>query len=371
MTRGAKTGRVGVGIIGAGAISDQYLTSLTAFPDVEVLAVADLDVVRAAQAAERHGVAVSGDVDTVLALEDIEIVVNLTIPAAHAAVSTQALEAGKHVYSEKPLALDPEEGAKLLALADSRGLRVGCAPDTFLGAGIQSSVRALAAGLIGTPIAASTAFLSPGPEGWHPSPEFLFQVGAGPLFDMGPYYLTALVSLLGPVTRVAATARRGRDERVIGSGPKAGTVFPVAVPTHVSALLEFEAGMSASSAFSFDSPVHSTFIEVTGTEGVLSVPDPNNFTGAVKVRGRGDKEWRELPVEGTAAGRGIGVLEMAQAIRGDRAHRADGALSQHVLEVMAGIFASSELGEFRTIGSTCSRPDPVAVDWDPRAATLV
>ncbi|MEU9115862.1 Gfo/Idh/MocA family oxidoreductase [Streptomyces sp. NPDC048483] len=303
------TGPVGVALVGAGVISTEYLRALTAFPDIRVLGVADLDTRRAEEAAREYGVPVAGDVATVLAVPEVEVVVNLTAPAAHTTVARAALEADKHVYGEKPLALEPADGAKLLGEATERGLRVGSAPDTFLGAGIQSAIRAIHAGVIGTPIAAATATLGPGPESWHHSPEFLFQQGAGPLFDIGPYYLTALVALLGPVRQVAATARTGRAERVIGSGPKAGKRFPVEVPTHVTALIDFGRGASASSTFSFDSPIERTVIEITGTDGTLRVPDPNSFSGPLRVRGAGDEKWRELAVEGTTAGRGIGVLE--------------------------------------------------------------
>lgn len=364
------TGPVGVALVGAGVISTEYLRALTSFPDIRVLGIADLDTRRAEEAAREYGVPVAGDVGTVLAVPEVELVVNLTIPAAHTAVARAALEAGKHVYGEKPLALDPGDGAKLLGEAADRGLRVGSAPDTFLGAGIQSAIRAVGAGVIGTPIAAATAMLNPGPESWHHSPEFLFQRGAGPLFDIGPYYLTALVALLGPVGRVAAAARTGRAERVIGSGPKAGKRFPVEVPTHVAALIEFREGASASSTFSFDSAVRRTVVEITGTGGTLWVPDPNTFGGPLRVRGAGDEEWRELPVDGTAAGRGIGVLDMARSLREGRPHRASGAMAQHVLDAMAAIAESAESGEFRRVASGCPAAEPLPDAWDPYAATL-
>ena len=366
----SRSGPVGVAVVGAGVISTQYLRNLAGFPDVQVIGIADLDVPRARATAEEYGVPVAGDLDTVLALPEVELVVNLTIPAAHAAVARAALEAGKHVYGEKPLALDPVEGEKLLAEAASRGLRVGNAPDTFLGAGLQSALRAIASGAIGTPVAANTAVMNPGPERWHPSPEFLFQHGAGPLFDLGPYYLTALVALLGPAARVAATARQGRAERVIGSGPRAGTAFTVEVPTHVTALLDFAGGASASTTFSFDSALPRTQFEVTGTEGTLEIPDPNTFGGVLRVRGTADEDWRELPVTGTEAGRGIGVLDMARALRADRAHRASGALAQHVLEAMAAITDSAAAGEFRSVDSPCTAPEPLPADWAPEEATL-
>lgn len=364
------TGPVGVAIVGAGVISGQYLRNLTAFPDVRVLGIADLDTARARAAAAEYGLPVAGDLDAVLAVPEVEIVVNLTIPAAHFAVAAAALESGKHVYGEKPLALDPVEGEKLLAEAASRGLRVGSAPDTFLGAGIQSAKRAIEAGVIGVPVAASTAMMNFGPEAWHPSPEFLFRRGGGPLLDIGPYYLTALVALLGPASQVAATVRQGRTERVIGSGPSAGSAFPVEVPTHVTALIDFAEGASASSTFSFDSALRRTQFEVMGTDCTLWVPDPNTFGGPLKICGAGDEDWRDLPVTGTAAGRGLGVLEMARALRAGQPHRAAGELAQHVLDAMTSILASAEHGEFRTVAAQCPQPEQLPAAWDPYAATL-
>ena len=361
---------VGIAVVGAGNISSQYLANLTAFPDVRVLAVADLDVDRAAAVSAQYGVPISGTLAKVLAIPEVELVVNLTTPAAHASVALAALEAGKHVYGEKPLTLDPASGEKLLAEATARGLLIGNAPDTFLGAGLQSARRALRSGAIGTPVAAATAVQGPGPESWHPSPEFLFQIGAGPLFDLGPYYLTALIALLGPVARVAATARQARAQRVIGSGPKAGAVFDVEVPTHVTALLDLETGPSAISTFSFDSPLPRRMIEITGTEGTLSVPDPNTFEGPLRVRGRKDDDWRELPVAGPVAGRGLGVVDMARALRGGAPHRASGAMALHVLETMAAIIDSAENGEFRAVESIAPLPAVLPDDWDPFARTL-
>ena len=364
------SGPVTVAVIGAGVISTQYLGNLAGFPDVEVVAVADLDTARAKATADEYGIPVSGDVDTVLALPEVELVVNLTIPAAHAAVARAALQAGKHVYGEKPLALDPVDGEKLLAEAAGRGLRIGNAPDTFLGAGVQSAIRAIESGAIGTPVAATTSVMNFGPERWHPSPEFLFQHGAGPLFDLGPYYLTALVALLGPATQVAASARQGRAERVIGSGPRAGTRFDVEVPTHVTALIDFAAGASAATTFSFDSALPRMQFEVTGTEGTLELGDPNTFGGPLRVRGGSDEDWRDLPVTGTGAGRGIGVLDLARSLRADRPHRASGEMAQHVLDTMAAITDSAAAGEFRTVASRCAAPESLPADWSPEQATL-
>ncbi|NED98019.1 Gfo/Idh/MocA family oxidoreductase [Phytoactinopolyspora alkaliphila] len=365
------SGPVGVAVVGAGVISKQYLANLTRCPDVSVVAVADLDVDRASAVAAEHEVPVAGDVATILVRDDVELVVNLTVPAAHATVARAALAAGKHVFGEKPLVLDVTEGEKLLAEAAEKGLRIGCAPDTVLGSGIQSTARAISAGVIGTPIAATTAVQSFGPEIWHPSPEFLFQSGAGPLFDLGPYYLTTLVTLFGSAHRVAATARTGRAERVIGSGPKAGTRFSVEVPTHVNALVDFDGGPTASSTFSFDSVVRRTMIEIAGTEGTLSVPDPNRFEGSLEVLRPGAEDWERLPVSGATLGRGIGVVEMARAIRAGQSHRASAEIALHVLELMAGIAESAESGRFVTLKTGADRPDPLSGDWDPLAATLV
>ncbi|WP_372451188.1 Gfo/Idh/MocA family protein [Nonomuraea rhizosphaerae] len=351
-------------------ISAQYLRHLSTFPDVNVLGIADLDTARAATVAREYGVPVSGDVDTVLALPEVEIVVNLTIPAAHAAVALAALRAGKHVYGEKPLALDMDEAAKVTAEAANLGLLIGNAPDTFLGAGLQSAARAVASGLIGTPVAVAAALQNGGPESWHPNPEFLFQRGAGPLFDLGPYYLTALVALLGPAGRVAASVRRARDRRVIGSGPKAGTTFAVEVPTHVNALIDFVGSASATTTFSFDSPIGRRMIEIIGTEGALSLPDPNTFEGPLLARGLDDADWRDVPVTGTTAGRGLGVLDMARALRAGTPHRASGALALHVLEIMTAISDAGEDGECRRLRTTSPTPEPLAEDWAPHAATL-
>jgi predicted dehydrogenase len=367
----AHSGPVGVALIGAGVISTQYLKTLSGFPDVRLLGIGDLDAARAREAAAPHGIPVAGSVDEVLAVPEVELVVNLTIPSAHTAVARQALAAGKHVYGEKPLALDAEDGGKLLAEAAQAGLRVGSAPDTFLGAGLQSAVRAIRAGVIGEPLSATTAVTNAGPERWHHSPEFLFQAGAGPLFDLGPYYLTALTALFGsPVARVAATARRAREERVIGSGPRAGTGFPVEVPTDVTALLEFSGGQGASSRFSFDAPVKRTLIEITGTEAELRVPDPNFFDGRLLRRETGAQEWTELPVGGATAGRGLGVLDLARALRSGAAARASGELGLHVLDTMCAIERSAADGEFVEVTTGCPAPEPLPESWDPADSTL-
>ncbi|MFI6318112.1 Gfo/Idh/MocA family protein [Nonomuraea sp. NPDC050556] len=356
----------GIAIVGCGTISHAYLRNLTTFPDLKVVGCADLDVARAKEVAAEHGVPVAGTVAQVINHPDVELVVNLTIPAAHITVATQVIEAGKHVYNEKPLALDPAEGRNLLAQAEAKGVRVGCAPDTFLGAGLQTVQRAVADGLIGTPGSAITLLQGPGPESWHPSPQFYFQLGGGPLFDMGPYYLTALAVLFGPVSRVAANGSRAHASRTVGRGPLAGTVFDVEVLTHVSALLEFAGGQSATCVFSFDSPLpRHDFLEVTGTEATLAAPDPNRFTGPVRLRRAGSGEWEELEASGTTVGRGIGVLDMVRSIRAGQPHRASGEMALHVVDVMSAILRSAEEGSFVPVSSTFTVPQPLEEGWDP------
>ena len=364
------TGRVGVGVIGAGVISSQYLENMTAFPDLDVLFVADLDLDRAAGQAEKYGVPSSGTVDELLAQPGVEIVVNLTMPTEHVAVARRALHAGKNVWTEKPFALDRESGRELLDEARQLGLRVAAAPDTFLGAGIQTALRAIANGAIGRPLTALALMQSPGPESWHPSPEYLFQVGGGPLFDMGPYYLTALVQAFGPVRKVTAAESTSRARRVIGSGPRQGTEFPVTVPTHHGALIEFDGGGSAQVIFSFQSHrLRNGFIEVSGEDGTIVFPDPNTFEGdCVLFDEVGDE--RTLPAVGSRSTRGTGVLELAQAMRADRPERAPGEQAFHVLDIMVAIAQSAQRGESVEVESSFEKAPGVPEEWDPKKATL-
>jgi predicted dehydrogenase len=365
----AKTGPVGVGVIGAGNISTQYLTNLTAFPDLDVRFVADIDLERAAEQAAKFGVPASGTVEELLADPEIEIVVNLTIPKAHAEVALQALAAGKNVWGEKPIALDRESGKRVLATAEAAGLRAACAPDTFLGAGIQTARRMLEAGAIGRPQTALTLMQQPGPESWHPNPAFLFQEGAGPLFDVGPYYVTALIQLFGPVKRVAAVTSKAKPVRTIGSGPLAGQTFEVTVPSHVTAVFEFENGQTSQSIFSFDSQIKRTLFEVTGVDGALEVNDPNMFVGDLVLHD-GSDEPKKIAVEGERAARGTGVVELARAIRAGVPERASGEQAYHALDVMVSTIEAAERGEWVEVESTFI-PTPVLPDgWDPAASTL-
>lgn len=361
-------GKVGVGLIGAGVISDQYLENLTSFPDLDVRFVADLDEERARTQAEKYGIPGSGSVAQLLADDQIEIVVNLTIPKVHVEVALQALEAGKHVWSEKPFALDRVSGRELLETAQAKKLRVATAPDTFLGAGIQSARRLVESGSIGAPLTALTLMQSPGPESWHPNPDFLFQEGAGPLFDIGPYYITTLVQLFGPIKRVSAVASKAKESRVIGSGPRAGESFSVTVPTHVSALYEFESGQTAQSIFSFDSKLRRTLFEVAGADGTVVVPDPNMFEGELLVHGADGIET--LQATGSTSTRGTGVVELARAIRAGVPERASGEQAYHVLDVMVATIESGESGTPVEVESTVTVAAALPEDWDPRAATL-
>jgi predicted dehydrogenase len=361
---------MGVAVVGCGTISHEYLRNLATFPDLQVLVCSDVDTDRAKRVAEQYGVPDAGPVDSALAHPGVDLVVNLTVPAAHVPVSIAALEAGKHVYTEKPLSLDVSTGQALLATADSAGLRVGAAPDTFLGAGLQTACRLVAGGAIGVAQSGLALLTGPGPESWHSNPEFLYAPGGGPLFDMAPYHLTALTTVLGPVAAVIAGVRQARAERTIGSGPRAGTRFPVQVPTHVSAVLEFARGPMITAVFSFDSPVQHDLFELTGTDASLTMPNPNAFDGSPLLRRAGEPEWTPIPERGPTVGRGLGVLDMVRAIRTGVPHRATGAQALHVVEVMTAIVEAARSGASVMVRSTFAAVEPLPLDWDPHTRTL-
>jgi predicted dehydrogenase len=363
-------GPVGIGVIGAGTISDTYLENLTSFADTDVLALGDIVPEAARLKAAKYDVAAAGDVDTVLDHPGVEIVVNLTIPAAHAEVASQVIAAGKHVWNEKPLALDRFSGERLLNDAAAVGLRVGCAPDTFLGTGLQTACRLTEQGMIGTPLTALALLQLPGPESWHPNPAFLFAAGAGPLFDLGPYYLTALVQVFGSVSSVAALGSKARERRVIGSGPKAGEEFDVMVPSHVSALAQFESGQSVQAMFSFDSALPRTLLEVNGTDATMLFPDPNYFDGDIAIRRRDGEDWETVATTTAKSFRGTGVLEMARALREGRPHRAQGALAYHVLDTMIAVAESVESRAFVDVASSVDKPSLLPDSWDPLARAV-
>jgi predicted dehydrogenase len=357
-------------MIGAGTISDTYLENLTSFADTDVLATGDIVPEAARLKAAEYDVAAAGDVDTVLNHPGVEIVVNLTIPAAHGEVASQVIAAGKHVWNEKPLTLDRFSGERLLNDASAAGLRVGCAPDTFLGIGLQTACRLTEQGMIGTPLTALALLQLPGPESWHPNPAFLYAAGAGPLFDLGPYYLTALVQVFGSVSSVAAVGSKARERRVIGSGPKAGEEFDVTVPSHVSALAQFESGQSAQAMFSFDSALPRTLLEVNGTDATMLFPDPNYFDGDIAIRRRDGEDWETVATTTAKSFRGTGVLEMARALREGRPHRAQGALAYHVLDTMIAIAESVESRAFVDVASSVDKPPLLPEDWDPMDRTV-
>lgn len=373
------TGPVGIGFIGVGVISDTYLENLNSFPDVEVLILGDLDTERAAAQAAKHDVPASGTAQDVFDHPGVQVVVNLTIPAVHAEISSAAIAAGKHVWTEKPLGLDRESTSALLEQAGAAGLRVGCAPDTVLGAGVQTAKRAITEGLIGRPLFAQTSMQWQGPEVFHPNPAFLFAKGAGPLLDIGPYYFTTLVSLFGTVDKVAAMGLRAREEREIQVGPQAGQTFPVETPSTISVLTQFEGGQTGTSLVSFDSPLaRQGVVEIHGTEGSLVVPDPNMFEGRIAyVRPFAEfgeappvQEWIEIPQEGPVTGRGLGLLDMVRAIAEDRQHVASGEVGYHVLDVMLSAEESAASGEFVTVESSVSEVPLVPVDFDPLERTV-
>lgn len=366
---------MGVGLIGTGMISDTYLENLTSFPDIDVVALGDVVPERARRQGEKYGVDVAGDPSVVLEHPDVELVVNLTIPVSHLEVSSAAIAAGKHVWSEKPIGVDLAEAHALLDQAVTAGVRLGVAPDTVLGPGMQTARRAIQRGDIGVPLAAQTSMAHEGPESFHPDPEFLYARGAGPLIDMGPYYMTALVSLLGPVARVAAVGGRGKERRSILVGERAGVEFPVEVPTMVQALFQFEQGSTGQSIYSFDSPLRRAgVVEITGTEATLLVPDPNTFGGQVQITRApaygAEQEWQPLPAVGVEAGRGLGVLDMARAIRNDVPHIASGEVAYHVLEALIGLEAAVGTSSFAEIVSTVPEIPLVPEDRDPFEATL-
>lgn len=366
----SRHGPVGVGVVGCGNISNQYLRTMAGLPDLRLVGVADLDRSRAEAQAATYGIGFAGGTAELLARDDVELIVNLTIPAVHADVGRQAIAAGKHVWTEKPIATDRASARALLEAASAAGLVVGCAPDTVLGPGIQTARRLVERGDIGKPLVALALMQDPGPDLWHPDPAFLYAAGAGPLFDLGPYYLTALVLLLGSVTRVAALGTRSTDTRVVRKGPRAGFAFPVEVPTHVAALAEFESGATATIVLSFESPLRRTLIEVTGSDATLEVTDPNEFGGDLRIVRADHARRKVVHADATGFGRGLGVLDMARAIRAGRRPRASGELGYHVLDVMVAISEAAASGKPRLVDSRVERPPVAPDDWSAGEATL-
>lgn len=336
-----------IGIVGCGNISGIYFENCAKYAGLTVVACADLDLDRARRSAETFGIPKATGPEDLLANPDVELVLNLTIPKAHGDVGLAALRAGKHVYNEKPLAATRGQVNEMVALAASGGLRIGGAPDTFLGGAHQTCRKLIDDGAIGEPVAAQAYMLSHGHETWHPSPEFFYQLGGGPMFDMGPYYVTALVNMIGGVKRVTGSVRASFPTRTITTQPKAGQTIQVEIPTHLVGVFDFGNGAIGEIATSFDVwHGRSEHITVYGREGSLAVPDPNGFGGEVLIRAANDPDWRRVPLTHgfRQNSRGVGVLDMATAIRTGRPHRASGELTAHVFEVMQAVIDSSDAG---------------------------
>lgn len=367
-----------IGLIGTGRISDIYLSTCAKFSEIEIVACGSLNFEESKAKAQQYGISRSCSPREIIADPEIDCVLNLTIPASHAEISLQALNAGKHVYSEKPFATTVEDGQRILELAEQKGLKVGNAPDTFLGGRWQTVRKLIDSGLIGKPTGCTAFVGTHGVERHHPNPDFYYQIGGGPLLDLGPYYLTAMVHLLGPIARVSGMARRTFDKRQIENGPRNGEWMDVEVGTHSLSMFEFESGALGSMTMSFDIWDSETpRFEIYGEDGTICIPDPdpvhgaNDFHGPVWYRTRKESRWEFQPrptdrgdwliAENTHGfnenSRGLGLLDLAYAVRDNRSVRASGELAQHVLEVMTGILEAPAKGGFVDIRSRCDVPD--------------
>jgi predicted dehydrogenase len=361
--------KVRVGVIGTGAISGAYLGMAKNFPIVEIAACADLDIEAAKKKAAEYQIPRVLSVDELLADNAIDVVLNLTIPKAHVPIAMRAIEAGKHTYAEKPLGIDRGEARKLLDVAKKRKLRIGCAPDTFMGAGIQTARKLIDDGAIGKPVAFTAFMMGRGHESWHPNPQFYYEKGGGPMFDMGPYYLTALLNLLGPVKRISGMSGIQIPDRTITSEPKKGTKIRVETQDHVAGLMEFQSGAIGTIIQSFATRFaefhlpNKQPITIFGVDGTLKVPDPNQFDGPVHIRMAGEDQWREVPhtfVKGY--GRSVGLADMAYAIRSGRSHRCSAEQAFAVLDLMAGFQDSSDRNAHHTPTTSYERPAPMRAD---------
>ncbi|MFI8593125.1 Gfo/Idh/MocA family protein [Microbacterium sp. NPDC078428] len=351
-----------IGVIGLGVISGAYLDTLASHPDVRIAALADRTPERAADVAASIPGARACTTADLLADPEIELVLNLTTPESHAEIAMAALAQGKKVYGEKPLAATMPDAAAIVS-AEAGGGLVGCAPDTVLGTGVQTARAAIDDGAIGRPVSASATWVAPGHELWHPNPDFYYRPGGGPLLDMGPYYLTTLVHLLGPVVAVQGATSRTRDHRRLEAGPRAGEMIGVEIDTHVTGILEHAGGALSTIMMSFDAAgTRANPIEVHGEHGSIGVPDPNHFDGDVRLLRRGEQEWELVPpsagyVEGS---RGVGVLDFLAGHR-----RAGGSLALHVLDTMSSLFVSARDGRRVTVPTTAERPPlvPLTAGW--------
>lgn len=331
-----------IGLVGCGMVSRVYLSNLHEHAGLAVVACADALQPNAVAVASEFDIPDVYTVDELIARHDIDLVLNLTIPAAHGEITRRALRSGKHVYTEKPLSTDLAEARELVALAAQRGVSLGSAPDTFLGAGVATASALVQSGAIGTPIAANALMMNHGPERFHPAPDFLYAPGAGPLLDMGPYFVSALITLLGPVRRVTGMAATSPRSREVMIGKRAGTEILVATSTHVSALLQFEAGAVATLVTSWD-VVGTTAprLEIHGTDGSIVVSPPNLWWGDARLKRDGDDDFSEVPQAGASGYLGMGLVEMVDAIASGREPLAGGRRALHIVEVLIGILSSA------------------------------
>lgn len=359
-----------VGIVGCGMISDAYFTAAKLFPILEVVACSDIIPERSKAKGKLYNVASLSN-DELFARKDIEIVINLTPPQVHSKIALDSLNAGKHAYSEKPFGVDQADAAQVVALAKRKKLRVGCAPDTFLGGGQQTCRKLIDDGWIGKPLSGTAMVMGRGPEKWGQAP-FFYDYGAGPMLDLGPYYMTALVNMLGPAKSVTAVTTKGFEYRTLGAEVsemyrdkyKPFDNYPVKVNTHLTGVVEFQCGALVTVITSFDVYAHThSPIEIYGTEGSLRVPDPNTFGGPVRVFRNGYKDWENVPLAfgNTENSRSIGAADMAYALRSGRPHRVNGNLANHVLEIMLSFDKSSAKGSKVMLETTCEQPDRKSV----------
>jgi predicted dehydrogenase len=353
--------KIGIGVVGCGMISGNYLETFSHFDVIDVVACADLDRERARSLASQYHIPNVSSVEEILANPDIKIIVNLTPPQAHAEIGIAAIRAGKSIYNEKPQAVRREEAQEMLAMANARGLLVGNAPDTFLGVPLQTCRSILDAGQIGQPIAAAACKMAYGPASWHPEPAFYYQRGGGPMFDMGPYFLTALVTLLGPVRRVTGVTKTLAHELLVTSQPNYGARIEVCVPTHVMGMIDFASGVVGTITTSYDiMGTHLPALEIYGTEGTLSIADPSFFDGPVRLHNVKTQEWSTITLEPRSYvdGRGLGVVDMAYALHLGYPHRANGDLAYHMLDIMHAFHEADLDGRHIELTSTCVRPEP-------------
>ncbi len=359
-----------VGVVGAGVISKQYLENTATYPDLEIVSVSDLIGELSEIASETYGIPTHGTPgpdgqDIIYDNDDVEYVINITNPQAHIDVTLQAVRAGKHVWSEKPLGLNLEGAKMILDEAKAHNVYVCCAPDTVFGPGFQTTLRKIRDGEIGRPMGGLAIMQQPGPDLWHPNPEFLFQVGAGPTLDIGPYYFTALVLGLGPVVSVTAGGGKARDVRTVMAGPKAGTEFEVEVPTTVRVLLQHASGATSIVLLTFDSGLsRHGMLEFQGSDGVIVAPDPNNFHGKTVIH-KGGKVVEEIEVEAAGMGRGIGLVDLVRSVKAGVRPRAHADLAYHVLEIMLSVEKAVESGKTVELTSTPPEVDPIPADWSP------